>query len=130
MCDVDNFKSYNDIYGHQAGDLALRAVAGALVGAARKSDGVYRYGGEEFLLVLPNQSQLSAKAFMERALDSVRGLEIVHAGDRLGQLTLSAGISAFTAEHTADADTLLGEADAALYAAKAAGRNRVELALH
>ncbi|MET3172382.1 UNVERIFIED_ORG: diguanylate cyclase (GGDEF)-like protein [Arthrobacter sp. UYCu721] len=129
MCDVDNFKSYNDIYGHQAGDLALRAVAGALVSAARKTDGVYRYGGEEFLLVLPNQTQLSAKAFMERALDTVRELEIVHLGDPLGQLTLSAGISAFTAEHRADADTLLGEADAALYAAKAAGRNRVELAL-
>jgi len=129
MCDVDNFKSYNDIYGHQAGDLALRTVAAALLGAARKSDGVYRYGGEEFLLVLPNQSQLGAKAFMERALERVRDLEIVHSGDPLGQLTLSAGVAAFSADHQADAETLLGEADAALYAAKAAGRNRVELAL-
>jgi diguanylate cyclase (GGDEF)-like protein len=129
MCDVDNFKSYNDIYGHQAGDLALRTVAAALVGAARKTDGVYRYGGEEFLLVLPNQSQAGAKASMERALDAVRDLDIMHSGDPTGRLTLSAGISAFTAEHRADADTLLGEADAALYAAKAAGRNRVELAL-
>jgi PleD family two-component response regulator len=60
MCDVDNFKSYNDIYGHQAGDLALRAVAAALAGLGRTSDGVYRFGGEEFLLVLPNQSQLGA----------------------------------------------------------------------
>ncbi|WP_066286479.1 GGDEF domain-containing response regulator [Arthrobacter sp. B6] len=129
MCDVDNFKSYNDIYGHQAGDLALRAVAAALVGAARKSDGVYRYGGEEFLLVLPNQSRLGAKAFMQRALDCVRDLEIAHSGDPTRQLTLSAGIAAFRADHQADAETLLGEADAALYAAKAAGRNRVELAL-
>jgi diguanylate cyclase (GGDEF)-like protein len=129
MCDVDNFKSYNDIYGHQAGDLALRTVAAALVGAARKTDGVYRYGGEEFLLVLPNKSQAGAKASMERALDAVRDLDIMHSGDPTGRLTLSAGISAFTAEHRADADTLLGEADAALYAAKAAGRNRVELAL-
>lgn len=129
MCDVDNFKSYNDIYGHQAGDLALRTVAAALVGAARKADGVYRYGGEEFLLVLPNQSQLGAKASMERALNAVRELDIVHSGDPTGRLTLSAGISAFTADHRADAATLLGEADAALYAAKAAGRNRVELAL-
>jgi diguanylate cyclase (GGDEF)-like protein len=128
MCDVDNFKSYNDIYGHQAGDLALRAVAAALAGQARTTDGVYRFGGEEFLLVLPNQSQLGAKALMERALDSVRDLKIAHSGDPLGQLTLSAGISAFTAENRLDADTLLGEADAALYAAKAAGRNRVELA--
>jgi diguanylate cyclase (GGDEF)-like protein len=128
MCDVDNFKSYHDIYGHQAGDLALRAVAAALAGQARTTDGVYRFGGEEFLLVLPNQSQLGAKALMERALDSVRDLKIAHSGDPLGQLTLSAGISAFTAENRLDAETLLGEADAALYAAKAAGRNRVELA--
>lgn len=128
MCDVDNFKSYNDIYGHQAGDLALRAVAAALAGQARATDGVYRFGGEEFLLVLPNQSQLGAKALMERALDSVRDLKIVHSGDPLGQLTLSAGISAFTAGNRLDAETLLGEADAALYAAKAAGRNRVEMA--
>ncbi|VXC57478.1 Response regulator receiver modulated diguanylate cyclase [Arthrobacter sp. 9AX] len=128
MCDVDNFKSYNDIYGHQAGDLALRAVAAGLLGAVRKSDGVYRYGGEEFLLVLPKQSASKAKALMERALEAVRDLAIVHAGDPSGQLRLSAGISSFGAEHAVDADSLVREADAALYAAKAAGRNRVELA--
>lgn len=128
MCDVDNFKSYNDIYGHQAGDLALRAVAAALLGSVRKSDGVYRYGGEEFLLVLPKQSAGGAKALMERALDAVRDLAIQHEGDTSGQLRLSAGISSFSIEHQVDADALLGEADAALYAAKAAGRNRVELA--
>ena len=128
MCDVDNFKSYNDIYGHQAGDLALRAVAAALLGSVRKSDGVYRYGGEEFLLVLPQQSAAGAKALMERALDAVRDLAIAHAGDTSGQLRLSAGISSFSIEHRVDAKALLGEADAALYAAKAAGRNRVELA--
>jgi diguanylate cyclase (GGDEF)-like protein len=128
MCDVDNFKSYNDIYGHQAGDLALRAVAAALLSIVRKSDGVYRFGGEEFLLVLPRQSVDGAKELMERALDAVRDLAVVHAGDPSGQLRLSAGISAFTAEHQVDADILLGEADAALYAAKAGGRNRVELA--
>ncbi|MDQ0634989.1 diguanylate cyclase (GGDEF)-like protein [Arthrobacter pascens] len=128
MCDVDNFKSYNDIYGHQAGDLALREVATSLVGQARTSDGVYRFGGEEFLVVLPNQTQEGARIFMERALDRVRELEIEHTGDPAGLLTLSAGISAFTMEHKLDAEQLLGEADAALYAAKAAGRNRVELA--
>jgi diguanylate cyclase (GGDEF)-like protein len=128
MCDVDNFKSYNDIYGHQAGDLALRAVSAALLGSVRKSDVVYRYGGEEFLLVLAQQSAAGAKALMERALDAVRDLAIVHSGDPSGQLRLSAGISSFSDEHPVDANALLGEADAALYAAKAAGRNRVELA--
>lgn len=128
MCDVDNFKTYNDMYGHPAGDLALRAVAAALLGAVRESDGVYRFGGEEFLLVLPKQSASGAKALMERALDAVRGLAIAHAGDPSGQLRLSAGIASFTEERRVDADTLLGEADAALYAAKAGGRNRVELA--
>ena len=127
MCDVDNFKSYNDIYGHQAGDLALRAVAAALASAARKSDGVYRYGGEEFLLVLPNQSQTGARTLVERALAAVRELHIAHSGDPSGSLTLSAGISAFTPGHRCPTP-ILGEADAALYAAKAAGRNRVELA--
>ncbi|MFF2318350.1 diguanylate cyclase [Arthrobacter sp. NPDC058097] len=128
MCDVDNFKSYNDVYGHQAGDLALRAVAAALLGSVRKSDGVYRYGGEEFLLVLPQQSAAAAKALMHRALNAVRDLAIAHAGDPSGQVRISAGISSFSLEHPVDADTLLGEADAALYAAKSAGRNRVELA--
>lgn len=126
MCDVDNFKSYNDIYGHQAGDLALRAVAAALARVARSSDGVYRYGGEEFLLVLPSQSKQGAKDMLERALLAVQGLNIIHTGDPTGHVTLSAGISAFTRGRHADADRVLGEADAALYTAKAAGRNRVD----
>ncbi|MGF9648778.1 diguanylate cyclase [Pseudarthrobacter oxydans] len=128
MCDVDNFKTYNDLYGHQAGDLALRAVAAALLSTVRESDGVYRFGGEEFLLVLPRQSLGGAKALVERALDAVREAAIAHAGDPSGQLRLSAGISAFAAGNHVDAETLLGKADGALYAAKARGRNRVELA--
>ncbi|MHC6591681.1 GGDEF domain-containing response regulator [Arthrobacter sp. C152] len=128
MCDVDNFKSYNDLYGHQAGDLALRAVASALAAQVRKTDGVYRFGGEEFLLLLPRQDAAGAKATMERAFSAVGGLAIPHSGDPSGQLRLSAGISAFCAGHAVGAETLLSEADAALYAAKAAGRNRVMLA--
>lgn len=127
-CDVDNFKAYNDIYGHQAGDLALRAVAAELAGQVRKSDGVYRFGGEEFLLVLPHQSLKSAKAHLERALVAVRELAIPHQGDPSGGLRLSAGIATFLPGQGLDVEILLGQADAALYAAKAAGRNRVELA--
>lgn len=128
MCDVDNFKAYNDIYGHQAGDLALRTVAAELSGQVRKSDGVYRFGGEEFLLVLPHQSLRRAQALLERALAAVRELAIPHRGDPSGQLRLSAGIATFQPGQGTAAETLLGQADAALYAAKAAGRNRVELA--
>ncbi|NUP59385.1 MAG: diguanylate cyclase [Pseudarthrobacter sp.] len=128
MCDVDNFKSYNDLYGHQAGDLALRSVASALAAQLRKTDGVYRFGGEEFLLLLPGQDAAGAKATMERVFSAVRGLAVPHSGDPAGQLRLSAGISAFCSGHAVDAETLLSEADAALYAAKAAGRNRVVLA--
>ncbi|MHC6231806.1 GGDEF domain-containing protein, partial [Arthrobacter sp. MMS24-T111] len=116
MCDVDNFKSYNDIYGHQAGDLALQAVGAALATVARASDGVYRYGGEEFLLVLPRQTPQGAKEMLQRALQAVQTLNITHSGDPTGHLTLSAGIAAF-ADYHAEPDNVLREADAALYAA-------------
>jgi diguanylate cyclase (GGDEF)-like protein len=56
MCDIDHFKAYNDTHGHQAGDQALRAVAATIAGELRGGDSVYRYGGEEFLLVLPEQT--------------------------------------------------------------------------
>ena len=128
MCDVDNFKSYNDIYGHQAGDQALQAIGAALANVARSSDAVYRYGGEEFLLILPNQSPHAAKNMLERALHAVQALNITHSGDPTGHLTLSAGISASIPGHHPDADTILGRADEALYTAKATGRNRVALA--
>jgi diguanylate cyclase (GGDEF)-like protein len=125
MCDVDHFKSYNDIYGHQAGDAALEAIAAALAGQARQSDGVYRFGGEEFLLVLPEQSWTAAKMVLERARAAVRALGIEHSGDPSGVLSISAGISAYTTGHRSDAEQLLKEADLALYTAKASGRNRV-----
>jgi diguanylate cyclase (GGDEF)-like protein len=129
MCDVDNFKSYNDIYGHQAGDSALQAVADSLANQARHSDRVYRYGGEEFLVMLPGQAPSGALTVLERALAAVNALGIAHSGAESGVLTLSAGISSYTAGHRADnSGRILQEADAALYAAKAAGRNRVRLA--
>ncbi|WP_247046582.1 GGDEF domain-containing response regulator [Arthrobacter rhizosphaerae] len=128
MCDVDNFKSYNDIYGHPAGDIALQEVAAILSGQGRKSDGIYRFGGEEFLLVLPNQSWRSARILVERARAAVQALGIVHSGDPTGVLTLSAGISAYMEGHRPGSEQLLEEADTALYAAKAEGRNRVAIA--
>ncbi|MET3922744.1 diguanylate cyclase [Arthrobacter sp. UYEF20] len=125
LCDVDNFKSYNDLYGHPAGDAALQAVADTLASHARTSDGVYRYGGEEFLLVLHNQTMSGARMAVERARAAVQAMGILHSGRPLGVLTLSAGISAYSSGHRASTEQLLKEADVALYAAKAAGRNTV-----
>ncbi|WP_369744962.1 diguanylate cyclase [Paenarthrobacter sp. AMU7] len=128
MVDVDNFKSYNDIYGHQAGDAALVAIATTLAREVRKADAVYRFGGEEFLLVLQDQSPATAASVMERVRSAVHDLRIAHSGDPDGVLTISAGVSAFTDGHRAGSEQLLREADLALYAAKASGRNRVTLA--
>lgn len=127
MCDVDYFKSYNDIYGHQAGDAALVAIAAALAAQARNGDSVYRFGGEEFLLVLPGQSLATARIVLERATTAVRSLEIEHTGAPSGFLSISVGISAYRDGHRADSEQLLREADLALYTAKAAGRNRVAI---
>jgi diguanylate cyclase (GGDEF)-like protein len=127
MCDVDNFKSYNDLYGHQAGDAAIKAIAGTLVGHCRDADTVYRYGGEEFLILLPRQSWSTAAAALERIRAAVVVLGVLHAGTGTGTglLTLSAGISTSMAGHRVDNVQLIREADDAMYAAKAAGRNAV-----
>lgn len=128
MVDVDNFKSYNDIYGHQAGDAALVAIATTLAREVRKGDAVYRFGGEEFLLVLEDQSAATAGVVLERVRSAVHDLRIEHSGDPDGVLTISAGVSAYAEGHRAGSEQLLREADLALYAAKASGRNRVTLA--
>jgi diguanylate cyclase (GGDEF)-like protein len=73
VCDIDRFKAYNDTHGHQAGDQALRAVAAAMVGELRGSDSIYRYGGEEFLLVLPEQTLDTAQIAVERVRSVWRG---------------------------------------------------------
>lgn len=125
LCDVDFFKPYNDTYGHQAGDRALQAVAAALTSFGRHSDDIYRYGGEEFLLVLPEQAALAATAALERFRATVQQLGIVHSGSPLGVLTVSAGISSFVPGAGSDGEALLKLADDALYRAKAAGRNAV-----
>ncbi len=125
MCDVDNFKSYNDTYGHQAGDAALKAVAATLTGQVRESDRIYRYGGEEFLLLLPEQSLPAAQSVMERVRVAVRNMRITHIGCPAGVLTISAGISSYQPGHRASSEELLEHADTALYTAKTTGRNTV-----
>ena len=129
MCDIDRFKAYNDTHGHQAGDQALRAVAATIAGEVRGGDSVYRYGGEEFLLVLPEQTLDTALIAVERVRSAVERLAIPQpAAGPGGRLTLSAGIAAFSPGEPTTAQELLGQADAALYRAKSAGRNQLALA--
>lgn len=128
LCDIDHFKDFNDTYGHQAGDEALKKIAGALAGSGRRGEGVYRYGGEEFLFVLPEQGPEPARLALERLRGVVEALDIPNPGTERGVLTISVGISSYVPGSSYDAEQLLGDADAALYRAKAAGRNRVEVA--
>lgn len=122
LADVDHFKAVNDTYGHAAGDLALRAVGQALKGACRVSDVLARFGGEEFLVVLPGTGGASAGTVAEGLRAAVEGIRFEFAGRRV-PLTASFGVA--TARGDEPADDLVRRADAALYRAKAAGRNRI-----
>jgi diguanylate cyclase (GGDEF)-like protein len=129
ICDIDYFKKYNDTLGHQAGDEALRTVAARLAAEVRASDGVYRYGGEEFVLVLPEQNLEKARAAVERVRAAVQRMAIPHpAGGPDGVVTMSFGIAGWRPGQTATVEEVLEQADAALYEAKEAGRNRVGVA--
>ncbi|HSH23300.1 MAG TPA: diguanylate cyclase [Acidimicrobiales bacterium] len=128
MCDVDLFKAYNDTVGHQGGDDVLRAMGATLAAHARQGDGVYRYGGEEFLVILPEQAPEAAAVAGERLRWAVEELQIPHPRAPGGVVTLSVGIAAFDPAHEVTAEELLTEADLALYRAKEAGRNRVVVA--
>jgi diguanylate cyclase (GGDEF)-like protein len=124
LLDIDNFKGYNDGSGHLAGDDVLRAVARALNQQIRSGDALYRYGGEEFLSLLPEQSIESAAIAAERLRSAVEALAIPHPAG--GVVTVSAGVAALT-DPDCRPEELFELADQALYRAKEGGRNRVEL---
>jgi diguanylate cyclase (GGDEF)-like protein len=127
MCDIDRFKAYNDSLGHHAGDKALRAVAERILRELRAGDGVYRYGGEEFLLVLPEQTTETARVAVERVRSAVEQLAIRHAAGPAGVVTVSAGLAAFHPGDAVTVEEVIERADAALYRAKSAGRNRLAI---
>jgi diguanylate cyclase (GGDEF)-like protein len=129
LLDVDHFKSYNDTYGHQAGDMILQGVAAQLNAQAREGDAVYRYGGEEFLCIFPEQSLDTGMIAVERMRTGLEELDIPHAGSPLGVLTVSAGIAMLDPGHVRSTSEVLREADDALYRAKQRGRNRIEQAV-
>lgn len=122
MFDLDLFKQLNDRLGHQPGDAALRAVAAATQHELRGSDLLARYGGEEFVVVLPDTDREHAVETAERLRQQVESLGIDRGDGSV--LTASYGVCSFPADGT-DLDSLIGRADAMLYAAKQTGRNRV-----
>lgn len=125
MVDCDRFKEINDTHGHPAGDAVLRELAQRFRGALRAYDAVGRYGGEEFLVVLPDCGAPQARALGERLREGVAGAAF-EAGKPKFAVTASVGVATSDPGGPLTGEGLIGAADAALYRAKAAGRNRVE----
>jgi diguanylate cyclase (GGDEF)-like protein/PAS domain S-box-containing protein len=124
MLDLDYLKKYNDTFGHEGGDRILRELGRLLREKLRKSDISCRFGGEEFVLVLPGSTLADAYTRVEQIRLLVKDLQLRHNDQILGRVTLSAGIAA-SPEHGSTTAKLLEAADAALYAAKRSGRDRV-----
>jgi diguanylate cyclase (GGDEF)-like protein len=120
LADLDNFKAVNDTYGHAAGDVALQAFAGACQDTVRSTDLVGRYGGEEFVLLIPGASSARAEHIAE---EISRRLAQVPTADGLEMPTVSYGVALYDAG-TTDIDHVIAAADEALYTAKSLGRNR------
>ena len=121
--DLDNFKSVNDVHGHQAGDEALRRVAGMILQEKRLEDIAGRYGGEELVLVLPETNGKNAAIIGERVRAAVEKMAFTWEGKEI-KVTVSGGIASYS-EETADVFSLVGYADNAVYKAKEQGRNRI-----
>ena len=125
MADIDHFKEINDEYGHHVGDVSLQKVAHVLRSTVRASDHVYRYGGEEFVIVFLDCDAESGLAQAERVRLAIEGTPLT--GDDMqpiGPVTISIGLAALP-DHGTDIDSLIGLADDALYCAKDDGRNRI-----
>ncbi len=125
MADIDYFKRINDTYGHLAGDAVLREAAHCMKMVVRPYDGIGRYGGEEFLLVLPDCDEAGAVVLAERVRESIEADAMVLA-EGMVPITFSLGVA--TSKVAQEPEALIGAADTALYRAKNNGRNRVELA--
>ena len=128
LADLDHFKAVNDRHGHLAGDLLLKRAAQALASPLRSTDAVGRFGGEEFLIVLPETDLAGAAVVAEKLRQTVEELAVALEDGTVLRVTVSIGLAAVdpAAPWSPSALELLGEADRALYRAKAAGRNRVE----
>jgi diguanylate cyclase (GGDEF)-like protein len=127
MIDIDDFKIYNDLNGHQAGDLALQMAAQSLKGTLRSADVASRYGGEEFCVLLPQTSLPEAGVIAERMREKIERTNFTHGKSQpLGAVTISLGVSTFTSAVNT-AEQIIWAADRALYAAKSEGKNKISI---
>jgi diguanylate cyclase (GGDEF)-like protein len=126
MLDVDRFKSFNDTYGHQRGDNCLKQIAEACMDVvARPGDLVARFGGEEFVVVLPNTDSEGAVQVANKICESLRSRGLPHTDSPFGIITVSIGCATLVPQTGRLAPDLIAIADNALYAAKHNGRNQV-----
>jgi diguanylate cyclase (GGDEF)-like protein len=128
MCDIDHFKEINDTYGHQQGDLILKEVSVILKINTRSTDIACRYGGEEFVIILPETTQSDAKIVAERIRRDIANHEFpsITDGQKPVRCTISIGVAGFPLNAN-DKDELIQKADSSMYQAKGSGRNRVVL---
>ncbi len=129
LCDIDFFKTFNELYGHQAGDDCLQQVSRAICqSVVRSTDLVARYGGEEFAIMLPHTNADAAVWIAQKMRGTVKRLKIAHAGSLVNRhVTLSFGVACATPHLKSSPKTLVAVADQALYQAKEQGRDRVVL---
>jgi len=118
MIDIDNFKAFNDTYGHQAGDSIIREISKIFKDVSRKIDIVARYGGEEFGIILPMTKKEEALVLAERIRKAVE------TSPRLKNITISIGVASYPADGNVKED-LISKTDKALYEAKRSGKNRI-----
>ncbi|MDJ0507743.1 MAG: CHASE2 domain-containing protein [Crocosphaera sp.] len=125
LCDVDYFKLYNDHYGHPTGDKCLQKVSKGILQAVRKTDLAARFGGEEFIVVLPNSNPAATMQVAQRICEQIRSLKLEHTASQIGDyVTVSCGSASMVPDKSFSRKTLLEKADQALYRAKMEGRNR------
>jgi len=127
MLDIDDFKSINDTYGHPVGDEILRQLAGLLNSNIRKSDTVSRFGGEEFIILMPKTSLEGGAVFAERLRKLIMEEKFI-VGSITLQITCSFGVSLLSVNDGQDSENYYFLADKSLYMAKQSGKNRVEIA--
>jgi len=128
MLDIDHFRDFNNTYGHEAGDVVLREIGAQLQNQIRGEDITCRYGGEEFILILPEANHEVTVQRAEKIREAIKSIRVEYHRQPLGVISVSLGVAIFP-EHSSTVEGILEKADEALYMAKHNGRDRVEIAI-